>query len=43
MIKLGLGIDEDEETTTTTEEPVEEEMKPLDGDTEEASHMEEVD
>lgn len=42
MIKLGLGIDEEDEKVTE-EEPVEEEMPPLDGDKEDASHMEEVD
>ena len=41
MIKLGLGIDEDDEKVA--DEPVEEEMPPLDGDKEDASHMEEVD
>jgi molecular chaperone HtpG len=42
MIKLGLGIDEDDEKVAD-EEPAEEEMPPLDGDKEDASHMEEVD
>jgi len=42
MIKLGLGIDEDDEKVPD-EEPVEEDMPPLDGDKEDASHMEEVD
>uniref|UniRef100_A0A8W8HTN3 Histidine kinase/HSP90-like ATPase domain-containing protein n=1 Tax=Magallana gigas TaxID=29159 RepID=A0A8W8HTN3_MAGGI len=41
MIKLGLGIDEDE--TPETQEPVTEDMPPLEGDEDDASRMEEVD
>lgn len=41
MIKLGLGIDEDE--TPETQEPVAEDMPPLEGDEDDASRMEEVD
>lgn len=40
MIKLGLGIDEEE---STPEEQTTEEVPPLEGDTEDASRMEEVD
>ena len=41
MIKLGLGFDDDE--VMTTEEEKIEDVPPLEGDTEEASRMEEVD
>ncbi|OXU17946.1 hypothetical protein TSAR_008407 [Trichomalopsis sarcophagae] len=41
MIKLGLGFDDDE--MTVEEEKVDNEVPPLEGDTEEASRMEEVD
>jgi molecular chaperone HtpG len=41
MIKLGLGIDEDDEKVDAA--PAEEEMPPLEGDKDDASHMEEVD
>jgi len=40
MIKLGLGIDEDD---TEVEDVVDDDMPPLEGDTEDASRMEEVD
>jgi len=40
MIKLGLGIDEDE---AEVEDVVDDDMPPLEGDTEDASRMEEVD
>lgn len=40
MIKLGLGIDEEE---SISEEQTTEEVPPLEGDTEDASRMEEVD
>ncbi|XP_049838921.1 heat shock protein 83 [Schistocerca gregaria] len=42
MIKLGLGIDE-EEPQAAEEEKVDAEMPPLEGDSEDASRMEEVD
>ncbi|XP_016845773.1 heat shock protein 83 [Nasonia vitripennis] len=41
MIKLGLGFDDDE--MTVEEEKADNEVPPLEGDTEEASRMEEVD
>lgn len=43
MIKLGLGIDEDAEGTGASDEPVSEEMPPLEGEEEDADRMEEVD
>jgi molecular chaperone HtpG len=44
MIKLGLGIDEDDEKIEEDEPAVvDAEMPPLEGDKEDASHMEEVD
>ena len=42
MIKLGLGIDDDD-LPAAAEEPVSEDMPPLEGDDEDASKMEEVD
>ncbi|CAH2277945.1 Heat shock HSP 90-alpha 1 [Pelobates cultripes] len=42
MIKLGLGIDEDDSTTEELNQPVTEEMPPLEGD-EDSSRIEEVD
>jgi len=43
MIKLGLGIDEDEEKVEADAPAADEEMPPLEGDKDDASHMEEVD
>ncbi|KAL0126233.1 hypothetical protein PUN28_004984 [Cardiocondyla obscurior] len=42
MIKLGLGFEE-EDTTNAEDEEMDTEMPPLEGDSEEASRMEEVD
>jgi len=42
MIKLGLGIDDDDEKAPE-DAPADAEMPPLEGDKEDASHMEEVD
>merc|ERR1712158_112493 len=41
MIKLGLGIDEDDEVEAAVEEDTD--MPPLEGESEDASRMEEVD
>jgi len=44
MIKLGLGIDEEDEKVDVEEAPAADtDMPPLEGDKEDASHMEEVD
>jgi len=43
MIKLGLGIDEEDEKVDTDAPAADAEMPPLEGDKDDASHMEEVD
>ena len=43
MIKLGLGIDEDVEGGGASDEPISEDMPPLEGEEEDADRMEEVD